>query len=608
MISYLKPTIRGEMLFTQVKTTNLASSFGNANQTDITEGAGGETTSINVTGTTVTYSTTSRYDGTTQVTTGTGSNTGTSNQTSSASSSITGSGSTAKTLFDYTTTTATANNVYRTTKSENLQKTRWTTQSYGDSFRFTTSLFSTTGILTTTTQFQATRTRDAIKSGAAGTVTANVYDTVCIAEYNKGDDIFFQSPGNEYLVAISAPIYASDWNLSGSWANGLTIGGEEITMTADVGARDVFIVGPSVTESTSSTSTEYETLTYQAPDNDGATFSGVDSAYLPNQSFVGFYIASSASEVTVRNITKPHYFVIHHGNTIATTSVFTNFTTATWALFNGDTYSDRATSISSVTRPTTIASTRSSTNVSLGGNTTFERKEEQQLGVGNTRPVYANYYDLFLRDIGSCYVFKSCGAVVDGQTGASATADNAPIAGSFFAALSRQPINLTDAEAVFEGEFPQAAGQLGPGLFTLLNTTNSSVTIEVPSVTYSTTASANETTVETTQSFTVGVEGEAQVGFVGAKNILGGKPESLATFYQRAKRGVYISKNHSTTGTTLIDGLASSYTHGDAPPSMMLINDAFVSISHNLPQITTVSRNPYLNYGPDGVFDDTPDL
>lgn len=535
------PTVRGDMAFTVAAQATLPVT-------------GGTTTSINATGTT--WSTNTSVTGISIA--GTGTNTFALTTTQSLNASSTS----AKTLPSYITAQTTSQWFYRTTQTTELARTVWTTETSttenenDPTFTFATS-FETTEL--TTDQLYLTGEKTAASTVSTATVTANVIDTVYIAE------------GNEYIMALTGPMWASDWN--GDWLNPEihAISASRFTDQAVVEAVSVAVVSASQTGSYLTIPSSTRNFTFEELSDTGVTQTAILVSYnaFPNQTSSGESDTFERFEIVSSNqtLSTESALLLHYGNLSQKIEWANDVTTADfWTPENYRTYKAYASTVSKQTITTTspryiIADFA----MSAGGNTSFI-KSDQRLGL--------------IRQVGAgnepkCVVSKKYGAKINDEEGLYYTIDNTSTfaASNVYAAIDRANTWLFKQIVTLRGSSADD--------WTL------SVNTDGALFEYTTTTEVEGQTVDTTAQEVVRVEGQTSYGIVATKSVLGGAPEPNATFYDLIQAGAYYNSGVWVT----FPNSTQSYEHGDQRATSQLRTAwhiAYPALSH----VVTIERNP----------------
>lgn len=514
------PTIRGDMEFVAVTQAQSPVS-------------GGTTYSVNVTGTTWSTSTSK-------------------SPTSISSNVFSDSATAAKTIPSYVTAETTQTIYGTTTGTTEGTKTYWTTATASGeqslSFIQSASTFQDTQDYSS---FQ--RTDTTISTTATVTVTANCVDTVYIAE------------NNEWLMALTAPFFASNWDGKLIDANDYVEKGSQITMTADVRQVGVVVVYPTavisgITTPSSTTQISYESLS----DTGASTQTAVDFLQFPNKTSAYESPTFSRFELvqTIEGVTTESEFINHYGNTQSRTVWITRATTESyWTPDDYRTYSAYVTTAASVQTTVTTPSIYIDGG-SAHGNTT-EINDKQKLGL---------YFNAGAgNNEARCVVSKEYGVRLGDDRGLYFTlGDTVTVASSgVYAAIDR------------------ANSYLQNQIVTLLTASNADFTLSSNSLTWTTTTLEDGETVETTSSQTVQVEGEPATGIVTVKSVIGGQPEEGATFWDFIDRGAYY--NESGEFTTFSNSWRS-YSSGENYPTSALTKAWHIGLE-SFSDVVTVERN-----------------
>jgi hypothetical protein len=426
---------------------------------------------------------------------------------------------------------------------------------------------------------------------------------------------FRPDDGSEYFLVLTEKFYASSWNGIGFPAEGHVIATDRWTFQPRISnssVRAYMAANSQTTSFSSSYSLQFNLVEGTAVDEEYT--SSADFDFLPNKSRAASlnYYGPAISLTTVESYgeffssvsDQSTITLTHYGNTASSKIWSTAFTTATGIFGNGETFSElqpfyypRATSSNAakISPAYELAS-----GESAGGNTTYEEQDQLLALVATTVNSPADP----VNNVPRASVFKSYGAVVNGESGFSVTADNLPtetdqmLSGSFFALNDRaiatsqywKSINEVPVSIIRETNyFTQPQSWYGRGIFSLTEAENSSWTISENAITYTTTTIEEGDTVGTTDSGEIGVEGEMKFGLVAIKTVLGGYPEEGAFFSQWAPRGIY--RNQVGDYVTI----AGNVTQVSGEPTSFILavpHVTFLESAGFSGQLATISRNP----------------
>jgi hypothetical protein len=556
MITWQQPNIRGEMLFT-----------ARTQQSSITTLLGGGITgrsttaeTIDVTGTTITWSDsfTLYQTGTNVITAGTNTlvQTTTSTNSNSASSYFTS----ANLLIPETSTTVSATVFVRTTSSTTYETSAWTSALLGSGTATTVSFVSTDATFNDIGSYATESTTVLTTKTITNTegVVANVHDTVVLCK------------NSQVAMMMTSYTNLSDWNGSGIAATNTTTG-TILTIPPQVSSKNVSLhnfTAPTFSQAqqTVTFSKTYERVTqssqttlyeyfYSVLPNETISYTRPINSIITSQTQQTLTLESSFSHVANTQTIKFFYRlpqtsidVLLDGRTMAGLSQLSPYVV-------GEVEQIAFQTVTTSNNITHATGTTSNRTIEAGGNSTFLETKHLQLACREQENIIGYGYNN--RNVGQAWIVKPYGVVGGSISGGFATISDTTFTESHMVYLSRHVPFLNF-------DVPRA-------LRSLAGSSNNSFTIQDGTITYTVTGS------EKTTSQQISIEGEYQTGVVATKFVLGGEPEQSATIYQSAPRGVFSILKDQQATTTLMNGEHSVIAYPQTSATSVMLPIPYVT-------------------------------
>lgn len=498
----------------------------------------------------------------------------------------------------------------------------WTTSSISDTDAETTEMVFTTLTATqsTTKETYSSFTWTDYNYTIEGTSTNvglwnTIYLTTRQIDFEESRYTHF---GPEILLALNQTYYADTWDGQDLQAQGKINTYERFTIEPFVTREDVAIYDGLAQLPTYLFSTSYSfpvtydltsLLTNEEIESEFLTVA--DYAVLPNTTANLRDSAYSVEKYSTESAEQSYQTIFNHYGNIKTFHAWVPYlTTRQWIAMDGQSYKETLNTIhkiaSGIVLPSYTTFADGAEMQGGGGNTTIAQYR-QVLGIVYQEPrppgaedPYAGIFDRTPR----CSVVKKYGAKLNGEFGYRITADveEPPITEQVMAQLSRA-INTTAPQDVVADANQASVSQFyergdvswfGRAIYSVVETSNQDWTVSEGAMTWTTTTEEDELIQETTLSAALGLEGEPREGVVAIKTVLGGNPESYATFYNYLPQGLWVDADgnyHTGDGNvTEQSGDASTTAYFQVP--CVSIGNFFGLNNLNQGQITTISRNP----------------